>query len=417
MSDPSSVRDRSPGTDMCTYHHLDHANDLEPSVGHTWLRDHCPVHVEHGNQPPFYVVSRHDDALEILKQPDAWGNQDGPGVFFQKGGVLGSADNPDHDRQRRVLRPIFLPTVIARMETRVAAVVDSMMDAFVPSGSGDFVADYAFTMPALVIGELLGVDPEDRNNFRDWSTAVVNALGGGDLGAYQAATDNIVSYIFRQVDVRAALLGRTELGPDDDPVGNELPDDAISHMYVAHLRGELRRSEIGRLGHQLLVAGHETTTGLLGLMMYRFCKQPELLDQLRRDRSLLEVAVEEALRFDSPVQGLFRTNPESVEVSGVQVPANTKLQVLFASANRDPDRWDEPDSFRLDRNVHDLRQHLAFGWGRHYCIGAPLARLETKLTFDRIAARMFDIELTGEPALSESFILRGFTSLPIRWRT
>lgn len=136
----------------CTYQHLDHANDLEPSVGHSCLRAMCPVHVEWQNDPPFVVVSRHDDALEILKRPDEWRNGDGPGVFVQRGGVLGAADNPDHDRQRRVLRPLSLPTVIARMEPKVAAVVDSMMDELVPSGAGDFVADYAFMMPALVIG-------------------------------------------------------------------------------------------------------------------------------------------------------------------------------------------------------------------------------------------------------------------------
>ena len=403
--------------DACGYRHLDHANDFEPSTGHAWLRDRCPVHIEGGNEPPFYVVSRHDDSLAILKQPDLWGNRDGPGIFFQEGGVLGSADNPDHDRQRRVLRRVFLPTVIARIEPRVAVVVDAMIDEFLPSGRGDFVSGYAFTMPALVIGELLGVDPADRNDFRDWSTAVVNGLGGGDLDLYRTATENIVRYIHHQVDLRAAMLGRTELAPDDDPVGRELPDDAISVMYVAHLRGELRRGEIGRLGHQMLVAGHETTTGLLGLMMYRFCQNPELLEQIRADRSLLEAAVEEGLRFDSPVQGLFRTNQEPVRLGDHNIAERTKLQVLFASANRDPQRWTDPDTFRLDRDVRDLRQHLAFGWGRHYCIGAPLARIETRLTFDRIADRMFDIALDGEPTLSETFILRGFTSLPMTWRS
>jgi cytochrome P450 len=117
------------------------------------------------------------------------------------------------------------------------------------------------------------------------------------------------------------------------------------------------------------------------------------------------------------VQGLFRTNDNPITVAGKTISAHTKVQVLFASANRDPDRWDDPDTFRLDRDLHDLRQHLAFGWGRHYCVGAPLARMETRLTFERVARRMFEIELAGEPVLSESFILRGFTSLPIRWQT
>lgn len=401
--------------EACAISHLAHANDLEPADGHRRLREQCPVHHEVGHDPDFYVVSRHDDVVSVLKAADRWGNGDGPGVFFQQGGVLGSADDPDHARQRRELRRVFLPTVIARLEPKVAQVVDEMMDDFVPAGRGDFVREYAFTMPAVVIGEVLGVDHADRNDFRDWSTAVVNALGGGDLAAYQQATDNIWTYIDAQVERRAALLGRTELGPDDDPVGTELPDDAISVMYAAHLRGNLSRTEIRRLGHQLLVAGHETTTGLMGLMMWRFTQQPELLDAMRADRSLLDVAVEEGLRFDSPVQGLFRTNPEPAEIAGVAVPADTKVQVLFASANRDPDRWEDPDTFRLDRDLRDLRQHVAFGWGTHYCIGAPLARMEARLTFDRVLDRMADITLDGEPSLSETFILRGFTSLPLRW--
>jgi cytochrome P450 len=402
-----------------TYSHLEHANDLEPSVGHTHLREQCPYHFEAQHDPPFHVLSRFDDVVSVLKQPDFWGNKDGPGVFFQEGGVLGAADNPAHDRQRRVLRRLFLPTVIARMEPKVAAVVDTMMDDFVPHEAGDFVKEYAFTMPALVIGELLGVDYEDRNQFRDWSTAVVNALGGGDLDAYMDATANIHAYLDRQVEGRAALLdaagGLDALG-DTDPIGTVLPEDAVSVMYVAHLRDELSRNEIRRLGHQLLVAGHETTTGLMGLMMWRFCQRPELFDQLRADRSLLDVAVEEGLRFDSPVQGLFRTNAGPATLGDQELPAGSKLQVLFASANRDPARWEDPDTFRLDRDVRDLRQHVAFGWGLHYCIGAPLARLETRLTFDRVLDRMADIRLAGEPELSETFILRGFTTLPLTWR-
>ena len=324
------------GEDPCGYRHLDHANDLEPSDGHRWLREHCPVHVEADGERPFLVLSRHDDILAVLKEPDLWGNRDGSGVFHKGDGVLGTTDNPHHDRHRRVLRRLFLPTVIARMEPTVAAVVDDLMARFVPAGEGDFAVDYAFTMPALVIGELLGVDPADRNDFRVWSAAVVEAIGGGDVEAYHEARASIMRYIDARVDVRAEMLGRIELAPDDDPIGTDLPEDAISVMYVAHLRGELAREEIAKIGHQLLVAGHETTTGLMGLMMWRFCQRPELLDQMRADRALIDVAVEEGLRYDAPAQGLFRTNIEPTTLGGREIPERAKLQLLFASANRDP---------------------------------------------------------------------------------
>ena len=402
-------------TPEAPYRHLDHANDLEPSPGHAVLRGRCPVHHEVDHDPDFYVVGRFDDCLDVLRTPEQWGNSDGPGVFYQEGGVLGSADDPDHARHRRVLRRAFLPSVIARMEPRVAALADEMFDELVPRGEADFVEDYAFPFPALVIGELLGVRVEDRDQFRQWSTLIVNALGGGDIDGYDAANQAVWSYIDDLVEERARLLDAAELPEGADPVGSVLPEDVISIMFAAHSRGELSRTEIRRIGQQLLVAGHETTTGLIGLMMWRLANRPELIERLRRDGALVDVAVEEALRFDSPVQGLFRTNSTASEIGGVEIEAGSKLQVLFASANRDPERWDNPDDFSLDRDVRDLRQHLAFGWGTHYCIGAPLARMETRLTLERILQHMHDIELLDEPRLNEPFILRGFTSLPIRW--
>jgi cytochrome P450 len=140
-----------------------------------------------------------------------------------------------------------------------------------------------------------------------------------------------------------------------------------------------------------------------------------LMAALRADPALVPVAIEEGLRFDSPVQGLFRTNASECTLAGETLPPRSKLQLLFGSANRDPAQWDAPDEFRLDRETKALRRHVAFGWGIHFCIGAPLARLETRLTFDRILARMDDIELAGEPQRNESFVLRGLTSLPLRW--
>ena len=195
-----------------------------------------------------------------------------------------------------------------------------------------------------------------------------------------------------------------------------MPDDVSSLLAVAHRDGVLSRAELRHLGYQLLVAGHETTTSLIGLMLYRLIERPELMARLRADPALVPHAIEEALRFDSPVQGLFRTNADRVRRWPARhCPPRTKVQLLFGSANRDPDQWDAPDEFRLDRDANELRRHVAFGWGIHYCIGAPLARLETRLTFERILARMDDIELAGEPRRNESFVLRGLTSLPLRW--
>ncbi len=388
-----------------TYSHLERANDLEPSDGHRVLREKCPLHLEENFDPPFYVVSRHDDVIEILKSPKLWGNSDGPGVFYQKGGVLGSADDPDHARQRKVLREVFLPSKMRSMENRLKVIRNDLWKVFEKPGSGDFVDLFAFPFPAFAIAEILGVDPEDREKFHRWADDIVAGLGGGDLELVNEANLELWSYIDELVEERLLLM----------ETGNQLPDDAISTMTIAFSKGQLSRREIQQLGHQLLVAGHETTASLLALMIYRLSAQPELLTELKNDRNLIEPAVEEFLRFDSPVQGLFRTNSSSCPVLDSVIPAGTKLQAMFASANRDPEIWDDPDLIRFDRDPRLSRQHLAFGWGVHYCIGAPLARLEAHLALEKIVESFTTIEVLEEPPTTPPFILRGFTKLNIRW--
>ena len=393
----------------CGYSHLAHANDLEPSVGHRTLRERCPVHLEADHDPPFHVISRHDDVIGVLKAPERWRNGDGPGVFFQESGTLGSTDDPDHARHRAALRPAFLPSAIARMEPRVAALCDELWDeAFGADGEGDFVASFAFPFPAAVIAELLGVPVADRDRFGEWSHHIVEGLGGGDLDAYDRATRAIWAYIGDLLDER---LARDADDADDEVDG----PDVIDVLASAHRRGALDRHEVERLGHQLLVAGHETTTSLLGLALYRLIERPGLRSLLAERPDLLDAAVEELLRFDSPVQGLFRTSPDPVELHDTTIPAGTKVQVLYAAANRDPARWDHPDELRFDRDVRQQRQHLAFGWGVHYCIGAPLARLQARHALRRISRGFATVELADHPTLTPPFFLRGLATLPIRW--
>jgi cytochrome P450 len=386
------------------YSHVASAHAFEPFADYAALRERCPLHAEREHEPPFFVLSRFEDIVGVLKQPDLWCNRYGPGVFYQEAGVLGSTDDPDHARHRRTLRSAFLPTAIARLEPRLAAVADELFDEIAPRGEGDFIELYAYPFPAIVIGELLGVRPEDRDNFHQWSLTAVSALTGGDLGAYEEAKNAIADCIETQVTAR-----EEELGADDEP------DDVCGLLAIAHRNGVLSRDELRHLGYQLLVAGHETTSSLIGLMLYRLLERPEAMARLRDEPELLPHAIEEALRFDSPVQGLFRTNAAECDLAGETLPAGSKVQMLFGSANRDPDQWDAPDEFSLDRDENALRRHVAFGWGIHYCIGAPLARLETRLTFERILARMDDIELAGPPRRNESFVLRGLTNLPLRW--
>jgi len=389
-----------------TYSHLEHANDLEPAAGHHHLIQHCPLHKEDTFDPPFYVVSRHEDVLSMLTDPAQWTNGDGPGVFFQEGGVLGSADDPDHRRQRKVLQDGFRPAAIASLAPRVDIIGRELWDkAFASDGEGDFVTLFAFPFPAIVIAEMLGIRPEDREQFGHWSDDIVNGLGGGDLSLVAIANEGIYGFVDALVAERQEILER----------GETPPDDLLTVLTVAYRNGDLQYGEVRRLSQQVLVAGHETTASLLSLMLYRLIQQPELSDLLRADPSLIPWAVEEFLRYDSPVQGLFRTNRDECVVHGEKIEADTKVQLLFAAANRDPEVWQDPDDIQLDRFGPGTKPHLAFGWGVHHCIGNVLARREGQLALRWMVETFEKVELIGPVQVNQPFILRGLTTLPIRW--
>ena len=389
-----------------TYSHLEHANDLEPAAGHHHLIKHCPLHKEDAFDPPFYVVSRHEDVLSMLTDPAQWTNGDGPGVFFQEGGVLGSADDPDHRRQRKVLQDGFRPAAIASLAPRVDIIGRELWDkAFASDGEGDFVTLFAFPFPAIVIAEMLGIRPEDREQFGHWSDDIVNGLGGGDLTLVAIANEGIYGFVDALVAERQEILER----------GETPPDDLLSVLTVAYRNGDLQYGEVRRLSQQVLVAGHETTASLLSLMLYRLIQQPELVELLRADPSLIPWAVEEFLRYDSPVQGLFRTNRDECVVHGEKIEADTKVQLLFAAANRDPEVWQDPDDIQLDRFGPGTKPHLAFGWGVHHCIGNVLARREGQLALRWMVETFEKVELIGPVQVNQPFILRGLTTLPIRW--
>lgn len=388
------------------YSHLARANDLEPSIGHRELRERCPVHTETEHDPPFHVIGRHVDVFDVLMRPDEWRNGFGVGVYEQAGGVLGTADDPDHRRQRRVLQDAFRPSSIAALDDEIVREGEALWAAaFRDDGEGDFVRLFAFPFPAVVIAVLLGVPRERRDDFGRWSDDIVNTLGGADPSLAEEANRQLFVLVDELVDERRSFHGN----------GEELPDDVLSVMTLAEIDGTLDHREVRRLSQQLLVAGHETTASLISLMLYRLTEQPELIDWLRREPHLISSAVEEFLRFDSPVQGLFRSNPEPSAVADAELPAGSRLQVLFASANRDDAVWDRPDELRLDRFGVGSRPHLAFGWGVHHCIGNALARREGELALRWIVERFDTVERVGPVAVNEPFILRGLTTLPIRW--
>ena len=392
--------------DASGYSHLARANDLEPAAGHRIVRERCPVHTETSHDPPFHVIGRHADVFDVLVRPDEWRNGFGVGINEQPGGVLGTTDDPDHRRQRRVLQDAFRPSAIAALDDEIVREGEALWAAaFSSAGQGDFVRLFAFAFPAVVIAVLLGVPRERRDDFGRWSDDIVNSLGGADPSLAEEANRQLFVLVDEEVDQRTRRHGS----------GENLPDDVLSVMTLAEIDGTLDRREVRRLSQQLLVAGHETTASLISLMLYRLIEQPELIERLRTEPRLVPSAVEEFLRFDSPVQGLFRSNPEPSTVAGTELPAGSRLQVLFASANRDDAVWERPDDIELDRFGPGARPHLAFGWGVHHCIGHALARREGELALRWIVERFDTVERIGPVSVNEPFILRGLTTLPIRW--
>jgi cytochrome P450 len=396
-------------------HHITRSNGLEPGEWFASLRAGCPVHRDDGYEPPFYVLSKYADIDRAVRETDLWVNRDGPGLAFAGQGVLQSADGDDHRRHRATVTQAFTSPAMRRLAPRVERIATDLFDGFAARGEGDWIELLAKPFPAIVIAEILGVSSDIQDEFAAASADLVASFGDGDVQRYQRASTILRTQIAFVIDSRLAALSDWDPATSQDPEPGLLPDDVSSMLAVAQRRGELAYDETIGIGTNLLVGGHETTTNLLALMVYRLAQDPALLEKVRADRSLIEAMVEESLRFDSPTQGMFRTSTRDTEIDGVEIPAGSKVELLYASANRDEEIWEDPDVFRIDRNARDLRRHMSFGRGIHLCIGAPLARMEAAVMLSELLDRFATVELAGTPGLTAPFILRGFTNMPIRW--
>jgi cytochrome P450 len=399
--------------DTAVHDHIARSHVLEPGEWYRELRARCPVFEDTHHDPPFFVLSKYDDVDRAVRQTDLWINRDGPGLAFAAQGVLQSADGDDHRRHRASVTPAFTSSAMRRLEPWIKQVAAGLFDAFSAAGGGDWIELFAKPLPVAAIAEILGVSPDAQEEFATASAEIVAAFGDGDVGRYQSASAILRAHISAVIDQRLAALAGWDQADGDPP--SELPHDVAGMLAVACRRGELDYQEAVGIGTNLLIGGHETTTNLLALMVFRLAERPELLEQVRADRSLIPAFVEESLRYDSPTQGMFRTTTRETEVGGVTIPAGAKVQLLYAAANRDEDVWADTETFRLDRSDRDLRRHMAFGRGVHLCIGAPLARMEAAVMLSQLLDRFATVELAGDPVLSPPFILRGFTSMPIRW--
>jgi cytochrome P450 len=319
------------------------------------------------------------------------------------GDQLTSIDPPRHTRQRALAGKIFTPNRLKENEEFMWTLAQGLIDEFADRGEIEFSAAYARPFTLLVIADLLGVPPEDHEQFRSW-------LGGGRGNVGDPTGEhhgdrvfaNLHPYFTRYIEARRA-----------EPV-----DDVMSQLAnVRYPDGELPEVEdVVRLASILFAAGQETTARLLAAGMRILAEQPALADELRADPGGIPNFVEECLRLEGPIKSTHRLALQDTRIGDVDVPAGTVVLGLIGAANRDPRVFEDPD--RFDAQRRNARRHIAFGHGEHFCPGASLARAEARVSFERLLARLDDSRLLDPGALSyaETFIIRGLNDLPLRYR-
>ena len=363
-----------------------------------------------------YIVPHYADCVAMLRDPRASNDQRNSDDFAQmmeQGAVDADAqmlerrpflfmDPPDHTRLRGLVNKAFTPAVIEGLRPRVQRIVDDLVARAIERGSMDVIPDLAYPLPVRVISEMLGVPPEDNARFSTWSRELARSLDPDfvvpqdELERRNRAIEEFTDYFRELIAVRR----------------REPKDDLISGLIAAEDDGQkLSENELLSTCILLLVAGHETTVNLIGNGVQALMQHPDALRRLREDPSLIRGAVEEMLRFDPPVQLTGRIAMEDIRLPNGTVPKGKQAILLLGAANHDPDQFPDPERFDITRADN---RHIAFGMGIHFCLGAPLARVEGQIAIGTLMARTREVALDGEAVYRPQFTLRGLQSLPVR---
>ncbi|SDK72261.1 Cytochrome P450 [Nonomuraea maritima] len=311
-----------------------------------------------------------------------------------RAGML-DVEPPVHTRLRRLVSKAFTPRMVESLRPQVRAIARGLVDAYVDKGGGDLIAEVAEPLPVTVIAEMLGIPESDRHLLRPWSSDI--------CGMYELnPTPEVQHTAVRAASEFSAYLSDLAAARRRAP-----GDDLISALTQVE---ELTEDELVGTCVLLLNAGHEATVNVTGNGWWALFRNPAELERLRHDRSLLPTAVEELMRWDTPLQMFERWVLEDIEVHGVRIPRGSEVALLFGSANRDPAVFADPD--RLDVGRAD-NPHISFGAGIHFCLGAPLARIELIESFGALLDRSVTLELTEEPAWKPGYVIRGLRALEL----
>ncbi len=367
----------------------------DPYPTYALLRDEFPVRQMPGMGA--WTVSRYDDVAYVLRNHALFSSK-AMGAIGTAGRTIINSDPPEHTDLRGVVNRVFTPRMVADLEPRIRQIARELLDQAVARGEMDLVRDLAIPLPVTIIAEILGVDAGRRADFKRWSNAIVGTVSD-DVQERQRGMEEFRDYFQGIIDERRK-----------SPRG-----DLISALVAAeenHVR--LTPDEVLAFAALLLIAGNETTTNLIGNAMLALFGHPDQMTLVRQDPARIPNMIEEALRWDSPVQFLFRVTTQDVEIGGQAVPAGANVVPMYASANRDERKFPDADRFDVTRNTQG---HLAFGLGVHFCLGAPLARLEAKVVFEELFGRFSEIRRAGDgrPQRIDSLFLRGLRSLPVTY--
>jgi len=363
-----------------------------------------------------WIVTTYDDAIAILKDPRFTKDiqkvsppQDGQDTAGGRASIIHrfltwrrdmlTVDPPDHSRLRGLVSKAFTPRMIEQLRPRIQQIADEMLDAVQAQGRMDLIADFAFPLPITVISEMLGIPAQDRQQFRAWSQTIVTAPVGPQPEVAFVALEAFVQYIKTLLTDKSAHPG----------------SDLTSNLVQVEERGDtLSETELISTIFLLIVAGHETTVNLIGNGVLALLQHPDQMHLLQRDPSLLPSAIEELLRYTAPVSlSSPRWASEDIPIHGQVISKGEMVFVSLIAADTDPQQFPDPEVLDIMRQEN---QHVAFGKGIHYCLGAPLARLEGQIAIGTLLQRLPNLRLAREPeqlTWNQNPILRGLTSLPV----
>ncbi|WP_054955303.1 cytochrome P450 family protein [Paenibacillus dakarensis] len=354
-----------------------------------------------------WLVSSYEDAVAVLKEPrfikditKIYGEEH-TSVFTRN---MLFSDPPDHKRLRGLMQKSFTPQFIAGMRDHVQSIADDLLDAVSPQDSMNLIDDYAFLLPIIVISEMLGVPLEDRDKFRTWSNSIIGASNQNPNN-----DETVVQHMNEFVQYLGDWFAKVREKP-----GNDL----ISQLLISEDQGDrLSEQELYGVVTLMIIAGHETTVNLIGNGVLSLLEQPEQRKLLQEQPELIHGAIEEMLRYNGPVEfSTSRWASENFEFKGRQINRGEMVIVSLNSANRDPNQFDDPEIFNIER---EKSQHLAFGKGIHLCLGAPLARLEGEIAINTLLRRFPDFQLRDDVQELEwrpGMLVRGVRELPLSLR-